>query len=160
MCSPLRSYRMGFWLPLWSYFLPPAHCSLHSTSNDLLSVPALGSLYFLSSLPERLLLSLHPPGLKFMSIELVMLSNHLILCSPLLLLPSIFSSIRVFSNDSVLHIRWPTYFACFYFILMASLLIQMVKNLPAMQETWVWSLGQEDQGRNGYGLHGFAKRHY
>ena len=42
-----------------------------------------------------------------MSIELVMPSNHLILCQPLLLLPSIFPSIRVFSNESVLHIRWP-----------------------------------------------------
>ena len=44
--------------------------------------------------------------LKLMSIELVMPSNHLILCHPLLLLPSIFPSIRVFSNESVLHIRW------------------------------------------------------
>ena len=44
---------------------------------------------------------------KLMSIESVMPSNHLILCHPLLLLPSIFPSIRVFSNESVLHIRWP-----------------------------------------------------
>ena len=43
------------------------------------------------------------------SIESVMPSNHLILCRPLLLLPSIFPSIRVFSNESVLHIRWPKY---------------------------------------------------
>ena len=42
-----------------------------------------------------------------MSFELVMPSNHLILCRPLLLLPSIFPSIRVFSNESALHIRWP-----------------------------------------------------
>ena len=47
--------------------------------------------------------------LKFMSIELVMPSDHLILCRPLLLLPSIFSSIRVFSKESALHIRWPKY---------------------------------------------------
>ena len=46
-----------------------------------------------------------PP--KSMSIELVMPSNHLILCHPLLLLPSISPSIRVFSSESVLHIRWP-----------------------------------------------------
>ena len=46
---------------------------------------------------------------KLMSIELVMLSNHLILCCPLLLLPSIFPSIRVFSNESVFCIRWPKY---------------------------------------------------
>ena len=47
--------------------------------------------------------------LKFMSIELMMPSNHLILCRPLLLLPSIFPSIRVFSNKLVLHISWPKY---------------------------------------------------
>ena len=49
--------------------------------------------------------------LKFMSIESVMPSNHLILCRPLLLLPSIFPSIRVFSNVSVLRIRWPKYWS-------------------------------------------------
>ena len=48
---------------------------------------------------------------KFMSIESVMPSNHLILCWPLLLLPSIFPSIRVFSKESVLHIRWPKYWS-------------------------------------------------
>ena len=47
--------------------------------------------------------------LKLLSIELMMPSNHLILCHPLLLLPSIFPRIRVFSNESVLHIRWPKY---------------------------------------------------
>ena len=46
-----------------------------------------------------------------MSIKLVMLSNHLILCCPLLLLPSIFPSIRVFANESFLHIRWPKYWS-------------------------------------------------
>ena len=49
--------------------------------------------------------------LKLMSIESVMPSNHLILCHPLLLPPSIFPSIRVFSNESVLHIRWPKYWS-------------------------------------------------
>ena len=48
---------------------------------------------------------------KLMSIELVMPSNHLILCCPLLLLPSIFFSIRVFPNESVLCIRWPKYWS-------------------------------------------------
>ena len=47
--------------------------------------------------------------LKLMSIKSVVLSNHLILCHPLLLLPSIFPSIRVFSNESVLPSRWPKY---------------------------------------------------
>ena len=49
--------------------------------------------------------------LKLMSMELVMPSNHLILCHPLLLLPSTFPSIRVFSSESVLHIRWPKYWS-------------------------------------------------
>ena len=49
--------------------------------------------------------------LKFMSIESVMLSNHLILCRSILLLPSIFSSIRVFSNQLALHIRWPKFWS-------------------------------------------------
>ena len=49
--------------------------------------------------------------LKLMSIESVMPSNHLILCHPLLLLPSVFPSIKVFSNQSVLHIRWPEYWS-------------------------------------------------
>ena len=49
--------------------------------------------------------------LKLMSIEPVMPSDHLVLCRPLLLLPSIFPSIRVFSSASVLHIRWPKYWS-------------------------------------------------
>ena len=49
--------------------------------------------------------------LRLMSIESVMPSNHLILCRPFLPLPSIFPSIRVFSNESVLHIRWPKYWS-------------------------------------------------
>ena len=48
---------------------------------------------------------------KLMSVESVMPSNHLILCHPLLLLPSIIPSFRVFSNESVLHIRWPKYWS-------------------------------------------------
>ena len=55
-----------------------------------------------------------PPSrheLKFVSIESVMPSNHLILCHPLLLPPSIFPSIRVFPNESTLHIRWPKYWS-------------------------------------------------
>ena len=60
-----------------------------------------------ASLPFTIIQSL----LKLMSTESVMSSNHLILCRPLLLLPSIFPSIRVFSKESVLHIRWPKYWS-------------------------------------------------
>ena len=52
-----------------------------------------------------------PEFIKLMSIESMMPSNHLILCHSLLLLPSIFPSIRIFSNESVLHIRWPKYWS-------------------------------------------------
>ena len=48
---------------------------------------------------------------KLTSIESIMAFNHLVLCHPLLLLPSIFASIRVFSNQSILHIRWPKYWS-------------------------------------------------
>ena len=51
-----------------------------------------------------------------MSIESVMLSNHLVLCHPFLLLTSIFPSIRVFSNESALHIRWPKYWSFIFSI--------------------------------------------
>ena len=54
--------------------------------------------------------------LKFMSIESVMPSNHFIICRPLLLLPSIFPSIRVFSNESALRIRWPKYWSFIFSI--------------------------------------------
>ena len=54
--------------------------------------------------------------LKFTSIQLVMLSNHLILCCPILHLLSIFPSIKVFSNESILHIRWPMYLSFSYSI--------------------------------------------
>ena len=54
--------------------------------------------------------------LKLMSIGSVMPSNHVILCHPLLLLPSIFPNIRVFSNESVLHIKWPKHWSFSYSI--------------------------------------------
>ena len=66
------------------------------------------------SCPAFLSITISQSLLKLMSIELVIPSNHLILCRPLLLQPSIFPSIRAFSNESVLHIRWPKYwsFSC------------------------------------------------
>ena len=60
-----------------------------------------------ASLPSTISWSL----LKLKSIESVMLSNHLIFCHPLLLLPSIFPSIMVFSNELTLHMRWPKYWS-------------------------------------------------
>ena len=59
----------------------------------------------------RLLFTISWSSLKLMSIESVMPANHHIFCHPLLLLPSIFPSIRVFSSESALHIRWPKYWS-------------------------------------------------
>ena len=75
---------------------------------------------------------------KLMSSELVMPSNHIILCHPLLLLPSIFSSIRVFSDDLVLCIRWPKYWG-FSFSISPSFRIDWF-DLLAVQQTQVSSL--------------------
>ena len=64
-----------------------------------------------SSTPASLSITNSQSLLKLMSTESVMPSNYLILCHPLLLLPSIFPNIRVFSNESVLRIRWPKYWS-------------------------------------------------
>ena len=74
--------------------------SFHQFSSVAQSCPTLCDPTSLSITNFRSLL-------KLMSIEAMMPLNHLVLCHPLLLLPSIFSSIRVFSNESFLHIRWP-----------------------------------------------------
>ena len=63
------------------------------------------------SMPGLPVLHYLPQFAQLMSIESVMPSNHLILCRPLLFLPSIFPSIRVFSNELALHIRWPKYWS-------------------------------------------------
>ena len=63
------------------------------------------------STPASLSITTSQSLLKLVSIESVMPSNHLVLCRPLLLPPSIFPSIRVFSNESVLHFRWPKYWS-------------------------------------------------
>ena len=99
--------------------------SLYSiaTPSGFCSTPQFGSVQSLSHVrlfathgpqharPPSLSISNSWSLLSLMSIVLVMPSNHLILCHPLLLSPSIFLSIRVFSNESVLHIRWPKYWS-------------------------------------------------
>ena len=88
--------------------------------------------------------SYSPP--KLMSIELVMPFNHLILCRPLLLLPSIFPSIRVFSNESALRIRWPKYWSfsrhlilCHPLLLLLSIFpsIRVFSNESALRMRWL-----------------------
>ena len=79
--------------------------------------------------------------LKLMSIESVMLTNHLILCHPLLFPPSILSNIRVFSNESLLHIRWPKYWTLSFSISRSNEYSGLISfridwlDLPAVQGT-------------------------
>ena len=77
----------------------------HSVASD--SLPPHGLQHTRLPCPSLTLRSL----LKLLSIELVMPSSHLVLCCPLLLPPSIFPSVRVFSNESALRIRWPKYWS-------------------------------------------------
>ena len=76
-------------------------CSVVSDSVTPWNAACQGSLSITNSLSL----------LKLMSVESVMPSNHIILCHPLLLLPSVYPSIRVFSNESILRIRWPKYWS-------------------------------------------------
>ena len=75
------------------------------------SCPTLCKSMHCSTLGASLSITNSQSLLKLMFIELVMPSKHLILCRPLLLLPSIFPSIRVFSNESVLPVKWPKYWS-------------------------------------------------
>ena len=88
-------------MPISSELFSLVQCSVVSNTATPWTASCQGSLSFTNS---RSLL-------KLMSIQSVMPSNHLILCHPVLLLPSIFPSIRVFSNESILHIRWPKYWS-------------------------------------------------
>ena len=78
-------------------------------SQSILLLLLLFSRSVLSACQASLSFTISRSSLKPMSIESVMPSNHLILCRPLLLLPSGFANIRVFSNESALSIRWPKY---------------------------------------------------
>ena len=84
----------------------PGYCSVQSLSRvRLFAAPGTAARQAFLSITNSW------SSLKLMSIELVMPSSHLILCCPLLLLPSIFPSIRVFSNESALCMRWPRYWS-------------------------------------------------
>ena len=100
-CSKLHC--SGYWLPC----PPPAQLS----SVQLLSRVSLFATRWTAARQVSLSITNFQSLLKLMSIESVMPSNHLILCHPFLLLPSIFPNIRVFSKESALRIRWPKYWS-------------------------------------------------
>ena len=95
----------------WCHFLSPS-----DTETLLFIVPSLSCVRlfltpWIAAYQASLSITISWSLLKLMSIELVMPSNHLILCCPLLLLPSIFPGIKVFSSELALHIRWPNYWS-------------------------------------------------
>ena len=95
----------------WLWVVPVLRLTtkLNSTNSGGLQFLGHVQLFVTSWTPASLSFIISWSLLKLMSIESVMPFNHLVLCCPLLLLPSIFPSIRVFSNELALHIRWPKY---------------------------------------------------
>ena len=91
-------------------FLPIISSPLFSSVQSLTRVGLFATLW-IAACQASLSITSSRSLLKLMSIESVMTSSHLILCCPLLLLPTIPPSIRVFSNESTLHVRWPKYWS-------------------------------------------------
>ena len=117
------------------------HNCTHLSSVQSLSCVWLLATWWTAAHQASLSLSISWSLLKLTSIESVMPSNHLILCHPLLLLPSIFPSIRAFSNESVLCIRWPKYWSFSFIVTPSNEYSGLVSfrmdwvNLFAVQET-------------------------
>ena len=104
--NDLDAKKVGFlWLVIFSVLILVVQFSSVAQSRPTLCNPMDRSM------PASLSVTNSWSLLKLMAIESVMSSNHLILCRPLLLLPSIFPSIRIFSSETVLHIRWPKYWS-------------------------------------------------
>ena len=107
-------------LPIPSLWVVPVHQpQASSTVQFIVSVVSDSATPWTAAHQASLSVTISWSSPKFMSIESVMTSNHLILCHPLFLLPSIFPRIRVFSNESILCKRWPKYWS-FSFSISAS----------------------------------------
>ena len=101
-------FDFAFWL-IYLFAVKAAHSAIFVV--QWLSQVRLFATPWTAARQASLSFTISQSLLKLMSIELVTPSNHLILCCPFIFLPSIFPSIRVFSNESVLHIRWPKYWS-------------------------------------------------
>ena len=93
---------------------------------QLLSYVQLFAIPWTAALQASLSFTISQNLLRLLSIESVMPSNHLILCHPLLLLPSIFPSVRVFSSDSAVRIRWPKYWSFSFSISLSNEYSQLI----------------------------------
>ena len=114
MCSVVNDTVLCTWKLLRVYVLTIHTCThthrviMRGSVQSLSCVQLFVTLWTVAALQASVSITNSWSLLKLISIESVMSSNHLFLCRPLLL-PSIFPSIRVFSNESILHIRWPKY---------------------------------------------------
>ena len=106
--SDLTLICMLIWISTWRFH---RHFILQFTSVQSLSRVLFFATPWIAARQPSLSITNSQSSLKLMSIELVMPSSHLILCCPLLLLPPIPPSIRVFSNESTLRMRWPNYWS-------------------------------------------------
>ena len=102
---------MGLLLPVLSSHSKTKQCGNQFSSVQSLTHVQLSAIPWTAAFQASLSITNSRSLIKLTSIESVMPSNHLILCHPLLLQPSIFPSIRVFSNESVLRLRWPKYWS-------------------------------------------------
>ena len=133
----LTDWRVGF--PSLPWLSPESPLLFHSCFW-LLSCIWLFATPWTAAHQASLSFTVSQSVLKFMSIELMMPSNHCILCSPLLLLPTIFPSIRVFSNEFTLHIRWLKYWS---FNFRSASLLWIIKISPVSPASlcllaWQW----------------------
>ena len=131
MCSPFKNHLLNLrWVPGFGNF----------SKSSIVVVQWLSHIQLFATLwtaarQASLSVTNSQILLKLMSIKSVMPSNHLILCCPLLLLPSIFPSIRVFSNESVLRIRWPKYWILSFSISPDFLLDGLVESLCSPRDS-------------------------
>ena len=116
ICWSASSSSLSFPQPIFTLF-PPINEIFQFSSVQLLSCVRLFVIPWIAACQASLSITNSRSLLKLTSIVLVMPSSHLILCRPLLLLPPIPSSIRVFSNESTLHMRWPKYWSFSFSIL-------------------------------------------
>ena len=108
---PIKNIYINFWQNTTNHCLKTLESEQNFSSVQLLSRVWLFAIPWIAACQASLIITNSQSLLKLMSIELVMPSSHLILCRPLLLLAPIPPSIRVFFNESTLHMRWPNYWS-------------------------------------------------
>ena len=134
-CFSITKYEMPWkkWPPEMHLIYISGMCAKEKASVQLSSVQSLSRVQLLvtpwiAARQASLSITNSQSSLRLMSIESVMPSNHLILCRPLLLLPPVPPSIRVFSNESTLRIRWPKYWSFSFSIIPSKERVDLLQN--------------------------------